>query len=59
MEETGEEIEVTKEMIEAGASAIFEWREVSTAWDLAEEVYRAMERVKRDRRSPKEKLACF
>jgi hypothetical protein len=42
-----EEHEITPEMTEAGAKAIFEWREVSTAWDLAEEVYRAMELARR------------
>jgi hypothetical protein len=31
-------------MIEAGASAIFEYRNDVTAWDLAAEVYSAMER---------------
>jgi hypothetical protein len=38
--------EVTPEMIEDGAAAIFEWREFSTAWDLADIVYRAMERAR-------------
>jgi hypothetical protein len=38
-------------MIEAGAAAIFEWREFSTAWDLAGLVYRAMERARTNRQS--------
>jgi hypothetical protein len=45
--EEHEKIEITPKMIEAGAKAIFKWREVSTAWDLAEEVYRAMELARR------------
>jgi hypothetical protein len=42
------EIEVTPEMVNAGAAAIFEWRDVSTTWDLAELAYRAMERERRN-----------
>ena len=43
------QIEVTPEMIEAGAAAIFEHREFFTAWDLSAKVYQAMEmaRVRR------------
>jgi hypothetical protein len=33
-------------MIEAGAASIFEWREFSTASDLAVLVYQAMERAR-------------
>jgi hypothetical protein len=44
-----EEIEVTPEMVEAGANAILEWREIANSWDLASEVYLAMERVRRSR----------
>jgi hypothetical protein len=33
--------------MDAGAAAIFEWRDVSTAWDLAELAYRAMVRERR------------
>ena len=43
-----DEIEITPEMIEAGAAPIFEWREFSTAWDLAVLVYQAMERARLD-----------
>ena len=42
------EIEITPEMIEAGAAAIFRYREEMMAWTLAEEVYRAMEQAKED-----------
>ena len=37
---------ITPEMIEAGASVVFDLREDATAWELAEAVYRAMERAK-------------
>ena len=47
--EESEEIELTPEMIDAGANAIFEWREIANSWDLASEVYLAMERVRRSR----------
>ena len=46
----GLEPEITPEMIEAGAAVIFAGREDLMAWTLAERVYRAMERGKRDRR---------
>jgi hypothetical protein len=36
------QIEVTVQMIEAGAEAIFAYREFYSAWDSAEKVYRAM-----------------
>ena len=42
-----DETEITPEMIEAGADVIFGEREVLTAWSLAEEVYRAMERARK------------
>jgi hypothetical protein len=38
--------EITSEMIEAGADAIYELREERVAWSLAEAVYRAMERAR-------------
>lgn len=41
------EIEMTPAMIEAGASAVFEWRDGATAWGLAEEVYLATERARK------------
>ena len=46
-------IEVTEEMRDAGANALFEWRDVATAWNVAEEVYLAMERARRCRLLPK------
>lgn len=39
-----DEIEITREMLEAGANAVFTYREDLMAWGLAEQVYRAMER---------------
>lgn len=46
-EDIPDEIEVTPEMIAAGADAIFRLREELTAWSLARETYRAMEQEKR------------
>jgi hypothetical protein len=51
---SSDDIRVTREMIDAGAAAIFEWREVSTAWDLAEIAYRAMERRRSGAETPVE-----
>ena len=46
MEPEKDEVEITPEMIEAGAEAIFELREDLTAWSLAKRIYRAMERAR-------------
>jgi hypothetical protein len=35
-------------MVEAGMQAIFEFRDEMAAWGLAEVVYRAMERARKD-----------
>ena len=48
------EIDATSEMVEAGARAIFEWRDMTTAWGVAKEVYSAMERVRKGLLLPQE-----
>ena len=50
-------IEITPEMAAAGAEAIFEWRALADSWELAKEVYRAMERVAPRRLRPHKKPA--
>jgi hypothetical protein len=42
-------IEVTPEMIEAGANELSFCDSADSWWSIAEDVYRAMEKVRRDR----------
>lgn len=45
------EIEIMPEMIKVGAEVVFAQREGAIAWVLAEEIYRAMERERRNPRT--------
>jgi hypothetical protein len=41
-------LEISREMLEAGADAVFEYRDSCDAWSLADRVYTAMVAVLRD-----------